>query len=286
MTEFIQQLLTWKSISQMALAAGLIASLSFGIVGTFVVARRISYIAAAITHSVLGGLGLAVFLRTNLGWTWCHDLYGALFAAILSALVIGYVSLYLKEREDTIISAVWSVGMSLGMLLLYFSPGSQSNLEGFIMGSILYISPRDLWITLGLGVVIVSLSLLFYNKLLAVCFDDEFARLRGVNVPVFFFLLLILTGLGIVLLVQLTGVVLAIALIVLPAATGLHVARKLWHAMAIAVVLAMIYTSSGLGLAYVREWPAGPSIVMLAALAYTLVLFGRRLAAKVKTSSS
>lgn len=273
MGEFFQQLLTWKSISQMAFAAGIIASLSFGIVGSYVVARRISYIAAAIAHSVLGGIGAAVFIGI-------HPMAGALIAAILSALIIGCVSLYLKEREDTIISATWSVGMSLGFLFLYFSPNFQGNLENFLMGSILYIAPQDLWITFTLGIIVVGFSLIFYNKLLAVCFDDEFARLRGVNVPLYFFMLLILTALSVVLLVQLTGVVLAIALIVLPAATGLRLAKKLWHAMVIAVLLAMGFTSVGLGFSYAQEWPTGPAIVILAALIYSAVLLGKRFTRK------
>jgi zinc transport system permease protein len=275
MGEFLQQLLTWKSISQMAFFAGIIASLSFGIVGSYVVARRISYIAAAIAHCVLGGIGAAVFIQHKLGWTWFDPMLGALIAAILAALIIGVVSLYLKEREDTIISATWSVGMSLGFLFLYFSPNFQGNLESFLMGSILYISPRDLWITLALGIAVITLSLLFYNKLLAVCFDGEFAQLRGINTPVYYFMLLILTALSVVLLVQLTGVVLAIALIVLPAATGMRFAKRLWHAMIIAIVLAMIFTSLGLGLSYTLEWPTGPVIVILAALVYTGTLIGK-----------
>lgn len=277
MSEFFQQLLTWKSISQMAFVAGIIASLSFGIVGSYVVARRISYIAAAIAHCVLGGLGAAVFIQFKLGWTWFHPMFGALISAVLAALIIGFVSLRLKEREDTIISAVWSVGMSLGILFIYFSPNRQGNLESFLMGSILYISPRDLWITLALGVAVIGFSLIFYNKLLAVCFDGEFARLRGINTPVYFFMLLILTALSVVLLVQLTGIILAIALIVLPAATGLRFAKRLWHAMIVAILLSMIFTSVGLGVSYTLEWPTGPVIVVLAALAYTASLLVKSL---------
>lgn len=273
MNSFFQELLTPGSIVQLATLASLIASVNFGVVGTYVVARRITYIAAAIAHSVLAGIGFALFARAHFGWDWCPPLLGAIAAAVLSAVIIGYVSLYLREREDTIISVVWAVGMSTGLLFLYYSPGFNGNLESFLVGSILYIAPADLWIMGALGVVVVLLCLLFYNPLMAVCFDEEFARLRGVNVPLFFMILLILTSLSVVLLVQLAGIVLAIALIVLPAAAGLHATSKLWHAMCLATVLAMIQSTLGIAWSYSVEIPAGPAIILLAAVFY-LGVFG------------
>jgi len=282
MAEFLQQLATPGSIVQLAVLASLIASVNFGVVGVYVVARRITYIAAAIAHSVLGGIGFAVFARAHWGWLWCGPMLGAAVAAVLSALFIGWVSLCLKEREDTVISVVWSVGMSVGFLFLSFAPGFNGNLESFLVGSILYIAPADLWVMAGLGVVVVLVSLFFYNPLLAVCFDEEFARLRGVNVPVYFLLLLVLTSLSVVLLVQLAGIVLAIALIVLPAATGLHLTGKLWHAMVLASGLAMIQSTSGIAWSYVSELPVGPAIILVSAGMYLVVfagwpLFRRRL---------
>lgn len=276
MSEYLAELFRAGSIVQMATLAGLAASVSFGVVGTYVVARRISYMAAAISHSILGGIGAAVFAREELGWLWCTPFLGSMVAAIVSALVIGWVSLRWQEREDTIIGAVWSVGMSLGFLFLYFTPGYRGGLENFLLGSILYIEPADLWLTLGLGAVVAGVSVLFYPKLMAVCFDEEFARLRGVNVPVYFLMLLVLAGLAVVLLVQLAGIVLAIAMIVLPAATGMQAGRKLWHAMAVATGAAMLCVILGIGWSYVGELPPGPAIVLLAAAGYFLMLAGRR----------
>jgi len=273
MNAFLKELVTPGSIVQLATLASLIASVNFGVVGTYVVARRITYIAAAIAHSVLAGIGFAVFAQAHFGWEWCVPVLGAIVAAILSALTIGYVSLYLREREDTIISVVWAVGMSVGLLFLYYSPGFNGNLESFLVGSILYIAPADLWIMAALGIVVVVLCLFFYNPLLAVCFDEEFARLRGVNVPLYFMLLLVLTSLSVVLLVQLAGIILAIALIVLPAAAGLHVTSKIWHAMCVATVLAMIQSTLGIAWSYTVEIPAGPAIILLSAASY-LGVFG------------
>ena len=272
MGEVLTEMFTPGSILQLGLLAGLMASVSYGIVGTLVVARRISYIAAAIAHSVLGGIGFAVFCQEHFGWAWFSPFLGAVLAAVSSALLIGCVSLFLKEREDTIISAVWAVGMSLGVIFLHMSPGFEGGLERFLFGSIIYIEPADLWLQVGLGFGVVVLSLLFYHKLVAVCFDEEFARLRGVNVPLYFLLLIVLSALCVVLLVQLAGIVMSIALIVLPAATGLQFARKLWHAMAIAVGLSMLLTTFGLGISYANDFPSGATIVLLAGIIYFSVL--------------
>jgi len=280
---FLKELATPGSIVQLATLASLIASVNFGVVGTYVVARRITYIAAAIAHSVLAGIGFAVYARAQFDWQWCAPVMGAIVAAVMSALIIGYVSLYLREREDTIISVVWAVGMSVGLLFLYYSPGFNGNLESFLVGSILYIAPSDLWIMGGLGLIVVVLCLFFYNPLLAVCFDEEFARLRGVNVPLYFMLLLVLTSLSVVLLVQLAGIVLAIALIVLPAAAGLHATSKIWHAMLVATVLAMIQSTLGIAWSYSVEIPAGPAIILLSAASY-LAVFGWKWWQSLKSS--
>lgn len=251
-----------------ALLAGLIASVTFGIVGSYVVARRISYIAAAIAHSVLGGIGAALYFQRSYGLDWLTPTVGALAAALVSALVIGVVSLVAKEREDTIISAIWAGGMATGLLFLHFTPPPAVDLESYIFGNILFTTRSDLIITAILGAVVVAISLLCFNKLLAVCFDEEFARLRGVNASFYYLLLLCLVGICVVLLVQLAGIILAIALIVLPAATAGRLTKRLAKTMLIAVILSMLCTTGGLVLSYTTETPTGPVIVLIASALY------------------
>jgi len=277
MGEFLHRLFSGDSTVLPMVLAGLVGSLSFGVVGSYVVARRISYLAAAIAHCVLGGLGAALLLRNRYHWEWVEPIYGAIVAAVLSALVIGWVTLKLKEREDTIISAIWSVGMAVGALCMFFTPGYQTNLEGFMFGNILYTSSSDLWIILALGGVVVGVSALFYNQLLAVCFDAEFAQLRGVRASFFFMLLLLLTSLSVVVLVQMAGIILAIALLVLPAAAASQFRHKLWHVMILSVGLSMAFTFLGTAICYPLDVPAGPAIILLAAIAYGGVLAFRLL---------
>lgn len=253
-----------------AMIAGIVASVSFGIVGSYVVVRRISYIAAAIAHSILGGIGAALWAQHRFELAISPDfaaLLGSVVAALASALIIGVVSLRAREREDTIIGAIWATGMAVGLLFLKFTPG-QTSLESYLFGDIILTGRGDLILTAVLGVVVVSVSILFYHHLVAVCFDEEFARLRGVNVTLYFLLLLCLVGLSVVLLVRLTGIILAIALIVLPAATASRFSHRLWKIMLAAVVLSMLYTTAGLMISYPIDMDAGPVIVLLAAAVY------------------
>ncbi len=259
-----------------ALLAGLLASVSLGVVGSYVVTRRITYIAAAIAHSVLGGIGAAVYLNVVKHWHWCDPMLGATAAALLAAVVIGLVSLYAREREDTVISAVWVIGMSVGLLFFAKTPG-YINPMSYLFGNILLISARDVWLVAAMGAVVVALGLGFYNKLLAVCFDEEFAALRGVRVKFYYLLLLCLTAITVVLLVRVVGIVLVIALVTLPAAIAGHFARQLWQMMFLAMLFSMIFVTSGLALSYPTNLPSGPVIVLIAGAAYLLVALLARL---------
>ncbi len=274
MTELLQALRDPDiTFFRYAVIAGMIASVSFGIAGSYVIVRRISYIAAAISHSILGGIGAGLWLQHHLKLGISPDLaalVGSVIAALISAIVIGLVSLRAREREDTIIGAIWATGMAIGLLFLNYTPG-QTNLESYLFGEIILVGRGDLILTAVLGITVVSVSVLFYHHLVAVCFDEEFARLRGVNVTFYFLLLLCLVGLSVVLLVRLTGIILAIALIVLPAATASRLSRRLWKVMLGAVVLSMIYTTGGLMISYPTDTPAGPIIVLLAAFVYVIV---------------
>ncbi len=254
-----------------ALIAGILSSVAFGIIGTYVVVRRISYIAGAIAHSVLGGIGIGLYLQSKPGMIWFTPMLGAVIAALLSAMLIGCVSMYGKQREDTVIGAIWAIGMATGLLFLSKTPGYADPMS-YLFGNILLISKNDLFIVAGLDVVIICLGGLFYNKFLAVCFDDEFARLRGINVSFYYLLLLGLTALTVVLMVRVVGIVMVIALLTLPAAIAGLFSRYLWQMMVISSLLSMVFTAAGLGFSYYYDLPAGSNIILLAGGAYALAV--------------
>jgi zinc transport system permease protein len=259
-----------------ALIAGLLSSVALGIIGTYVITRRISYIAGAISHSVLGGIGAAIYLQVVWHWRWCDPVYGALVAALLSAVVIGVVSLTARQREDTVIGAIWSVGMAIGLLFFAKTPGYTDPMS-YLFGDILLLGRRDLHYILALDAVVIVLGVAFYNKFQAVCFDQEFAQLRGVHVNVYYLLLLCLTSLTIVILLRVVGIVLVIALLTLPAAVAGHFARQLWQMMVLAIAACGAFTVVGLAVSYRTDLPAGPVIIVIAAAAYLAVAVGKRL---------
>ncbi len=259
-----------------ALITGLLASVAFGVIGTFVVARRISYLAGAVSHCVLGGIGAALFLQYRFDLPWLDPMYGALAAALLAAFVIGTVSLRGSRREDTVIGAIWSLGMAAGMLFIAGTPGYADPMS-YLFGNILMISKTDIYLVAWLDLLVVGVAWFFYPQLLAVCFDEEYARLRGLHTGFYFLLLLSLTALTVVLLVRVVGIVMVIALLTLPAAVASGLTRGLRQMMAVAVLVCMVCVTSGLFLSYSLDLPGGPLIICIAGICYLLMLAaGRR----------
>ncbi|MCB2225519.1 MAG: metal ABC transporter permease [Desulfarculaceae bacterium] len=273
MTEFISAVASHGFLQQ-ALVAAALASLACGVVGTYVVVKRISYIAGAVAHSVLGGMGAARYLAVVHGWDWLHPLMGAVVAALAAAMVIGLVSLKARQREDTIIGAVWAVGMALGVVCIALTPGYDVELMSYLFGNILLVTPRELWLMGALDLVVVAAAVLFNRQLLAVCFDQEFARLRGLKADTYYLLLLALTAITVVLLSTVVGIILVIALLTLPAATASTFARRLGPIMVLAGLLSLGFTWGGLALSYAPDLPAGAVIILLSGAVYLVVATG------------
>jgi zinc transport system permease protein len=270
-SEFLRALAE-HAFLQYALAAGLLASIACGVVGSYVAARRITYIAGGIAHSVLGGLGAARYLQVTQDWPWLHPLYGAVVAALLSALVIGAVSIRWRESEDTAISAIWAIGMAVGVIFIAQTPGYAEDLMSYLFGNILMVTPASLWLIAGLDLLVVGLGLVFYKQIVAISFDEEFARLRGVNVEAFYLLLLCMTALTVVLLVTVVGLVMVIALLTLPIAIASRLSRSLMQVMGISALLIAIITFIGLGISYAADLPAGATIILLTGAIYLMVM--------------
>ncbi|MDY6848936.1 MAG: metal ABC transporter permease [Geoalkalibacter sp.] len=276
MLEFLADLRQY-SFLQHALLSAVLASIACGVVGSYVVARRITYLAGGIAHCVLGGMGAALYLQKAQGWSWLHPIYGALFAAILAAVIIGLVSLHGRQREDTAIGALWAIGMAVGIVFISQTPGYNEDLMSYLFGNLLMVSSDQLQLMVVLDLIVVGLVALFYHQFQAVCFDEEFARLRGIPVNFFYLLLLCLTALTVVLLVTVVGIILVIALLTLPVAIANLFARSLWQIMIMAAGISMLLSSSGLALSYSPDLPAGAVIILLTGATYLALLSLRAL---------
>ena len=267
--EFIQAL-TEHGFLQNAVLASVLASSACGMVGTYVVVKRIGFLAGGIAHAVLGGMGAALFL----GFA---PMLGALIVAIGAALVLGVVKLHAGEQEDVLISAFWAAGMAVGIIFISRTPGYQVDLMTYLFGNVLLVSNRQLLMMLILNISLVVTIILFYKQFTAITFDEEFARLRGLPVTALYLTLLCLTALSIVLMIQVAGLILVIALLTLPAAISQQYAQTMKSMMALAVVLGTLFCVVGLGLSYSLDIPSGATIVLVTALAYMMSTVLRKL---------
>ena len=272
MSEFLQAVAAYPFLRH-ALLAGWLAAVASGIVGTYVVTRRITVIAGSLAHTVLGGMGAAYYFRVVHGVAWLQPLHGAVAASLIAAVIITLVRTHWREREDTVISALWAVGMAVGVLFLFQTPGYKADLMTYLFGNLVLVDSGILRLLAVLDVVIIGAAVVFYNPLLAVCYDEEFARLRGINVTLVTLLMLVMTALAIVTLIYVVGVVMVIALVTLPVAVAGVFARRLWQMMILSSVLSAVLITAGLAVSYDADLPVGATTILLAAGLYMLVQF-------------
>ncbi len=252
---------------QRVLLAGLLASLACGVIGTYVVARRIASLSGGISHAAFGGVGLGYLAGFP-------PILGAAGFGLVAGLVVGIAQLRLRSGLDTLIAMVWSLGMALGIVFVALAPGYAPDLMSYLFGSLLFVPWEYVAGVAVLDAAIVLAVLLFHRWLEAVCFDDEFAEVAGVPAKPVFLGLLALAALAIVTLIRVVGVILAIALLTIPAATARSWVTSLRAMMALSVALCAASTLGGLFLSYGLSEsfgisaPPGPLVILLAALVY------------------
>ena len=272
MIAYIQTLFSYQFM-QHALMACLLASVGCGIIGTYVVVKRIGFLAGGIAHTVLAGMGIAYFLGAA-------PMLGAIIVALLSALLVGYIKLRWQQDEDILIAALWSVGMAVGILFISRTPGYNIDLMSYLFGNILLVTSQDLLYMLLLDIAIVILVTIYYKQFLATAFDEEFAGLRGVQVEWVYILLLCVIALTVVLLINIVGLILVMALLVLPAASAAQFAGSIVRMMIASIILSMVITVSGLLLSYQPDLPSGSTIIVLAGAVYVMAILLRRAATR------
>ena len=246
-----------------ALAAGLLASVICGIMGTLVVVNRIVFLSGGIAHAAFGGIGLSFFL----GWPY---LVGTMGFSIAAAMVMAAVSLKAKHRADTIIGVIWAVGMAFGIILLDLTPGYNVDLMSYLFGSILAVPRLDLWIMLMVGALIGGFVIYFYKDLLAISYDEEFARIRGVPIRALYFTLIGILAISIVLIIRIVGLILVIALLTIPPFMVEKYAKSLFQMMMGSSLLGALFTIIGLWLSYAFNLTSGASIILVAGISFFL----------------
>jgi len=252
-----------------AIIAALLASIACGIVGVYVVVKRIVFISGGIAHAAFGGIGLGYFLGLN-------PVLGVIPFSIASALSMGIVSRRTKIPEDTAIGILWATGMALGIILVALTPGYAPDLFGYLFGNILTVSGSDIMLMLLLDAVIIGVVALYHHEFEAICFDEEYATAIGLRTERLYLLLLCLIALTVVALIRVVGIILVIALLTMPAAISRRFSARMDGMIVRSVALSAILTFCGLLLAYLFNLPSGATIVLVSACVFILscIFFG------------
>ena len=254
---------------QNALLAGVLISIAAGIIGSLVVVNKITFITGGIAHSSYGGIGLAIYLGLPV-------LFGATVFAIITAIIIAVLTLNNKKRIDSIIGIMWAFGMALGIIFVDLTPGYNVDLMSYLFGSIIAVSSDDLYYMFFLDLLIISLVGVFYKEILAVSYDSEFAKLRGLNVKFFYTMILILASLCVVAAIKAVGLILVIALLTIPTFIAEVFAKRLSTMMIISSFLAILFTILGLVFSYMYDISSGASIIITAVVFLIVVKLFKR----------
>jgi zinc transport system permease protein len=258
---------------QNAIIASILVSIASGIIGTLVVVNRMVFLAGGIAHSAYGGIGLAIFF--DLPLIICASAF-----SVFSALIIAFVLLRVRERLDLFIGIIWAVGMAIGILLIDLSDGYNVDLLSYLFGSILAVSTTDIYYLLGLDIIIIATITLSYQKLLAISYDNEFAKIRGINVVFYNTILLILIALAIVASIRVVGLIMVIALFTIPIYLSEQLSNSLSRMMVLSTIISTFFTFIGLYFSYTYDLTAGAVIILTSAIFLLIFLLIKYFKAK------
>jgi zinc transport system permease protein len=264
-----------------ALIAGLLAAVACGIIGVYVVVKRIVFISGGIAHASFGGIGLGYFLGIN-------PIVGALFFSLASGLAIGGITRKTRLPADTAIGVLWAVGMALGIIFIYLTPGYAPDLMSYLFGNILTVPIQDILMMIALDAIILVIVVALYKEYLILSFDEEYATASGLPVEKLYIILLVMIALTVVILIRVVGMILVIALLTFPAAMARQFTHNMRTMMILSILFGFIFTLGGLWLSYELKLPSGATIILLGGtlLAVTFGASKLRLRRKLKTSGA
>lgn len=249
-----------------AVLASLLAAISCGIAGTYVVSRRIVFISGGITHTSFGGIGIGYFFGFNPVW-------GAAMFSVLSALGIEFFTRKGNIRNDSVIAMLWSLGMAIGVIFIYLTPGYAPNLMTYLFGSILTVNRTDLIMLLSLTIVIIAFFFLFFRRIQYISFDQEYASTLNLHVGFINYSLMALVALTIVFNIKLVGIILLLSMLTIPQNAANLLTRDYRKIILISVLIGFAGSLSGLVISYFLNIPSGATIIFSLVGFYLLLRF-------------
>lgn len=237
-----------------ALIAGVLTSIIAGIAGTYIVARKIVFISGGITHASFGGIGLGYFLGIN-------PFLGAAAFAILAALGIEWTTNKANVREDSAIAMLWSLGMAIGIIFVFLTPGYAPNLMSFLFGSILTVSVQDIIFMGVLTLLVLAGIIIFYRPVLYIAFDEEYAKTSGLNVRMLKYVTSVVVALTIVMSIRIAGIILVLSLFTIPQAIAGNFTHDFKKMIFLSVLFGFLGIIVGLVGSYYFNLPSGAIII-------------------------
>lgn len=268
----IEAILSYRFM-QNALLAALLSGILCGLIGVIIVEKRLVMMTGGVAHTAYGGVGLGYLCGFS-------PLLGASLFALLAAFGIGGLRRRGGNRTEVLISLFWALGMAAGMMFVAFTPGYPPDINSYLFGNILTVTSLDLLLMLILAALVLVLFCIFYQDIKAYLFDETFSAVSGLFVRVLEHLILGLIALSVVVLLRVTGIMLAIALLAAPAATAATFTRRLLPRMLSAAAISVGCSLLGLSLSFYLNIPSGATIVATAALAYGAAALIRALRAR------
>ena len=272
MISVFEDILAYEHLAD-AFVACLLTAVTCGIVGSYVVARRMVFLSGGITHASFGGLGMAIYAGFN-------PLLGALLFASVASVGVEFASRQGRIREDSAIGIIWSVGMALGALFMSLTPGYAVELPSYLFGSISLVDSNDIqWLTM-LMIAIVIGAVIWGRKIMYVTFDEEFARSQGLPVEVIAYVMSVVVAVTIVLSIKVMGIVLLMSLVTIPTVVANTITKDYRLITLLAVVTALVCNIAGFVMSYEIELPNGGGIptgsciiFLLSAMLFSVKLF-------------
>lgn len=246
-----------------AIMASILVSIACGIIGTYIVSKRIVFIAGGITHASFGGIGIGFFMAWN-------PLLTALGFSVIVAWIIQYLSKKSQIREDSVIATMWSLGMALGILFIYLTPGYTPNLMSYLFGSLLTVSTADLWLMLGITFALFLFFVFFMRAIIFITFDQDFAFTKTKHVNLFNYLLITFTALVIVISIRVVGIILVLSLLTIPQNIANIYFTDFRQIMISSVAISLLGTIGGLAISFALNVPSGATIIITLVVLFIL----------------
>ena len=255
---------------QHALLGSLFASIACGIIGTYIVTRRLVFISGGITHASFGGIGIGLY-------TGISPILSAAIFSVLSAFGVEWLSKRKDMREDSAIAVFWTFGMAIGIIFSFLSPGFAPDLSAFLFGNILTITRPDIVVLAVLSLLLIAVFSIFLSPIIYIAFDREFARSQRIPVVLFEYILMMFIALTIVACLRMIGIVLAMSLLTIPQLTANLFTVSFKRIILLSILFAYIGCVGGLLLSYQLQIPSGAAIIFFSILTYALCKIGKSL---------